>query len=417
MEGTAARPVHDAARGQRRAGIAVMRIPAAAAGLMAGLAAWCGLDGGTTTDGVVFTDVTEQAGIRFRHTNGASGQKYLVETMGPGCAFVDYDADGYLDIFLVNGGLLPGFGSKGPIANALYRNNRDGTFTDVTGKAGVAGGGGYGMGVAAADYDNDGLADLFVSGFRSSLLYHNHGDGTFREVGERAGIRRQEWGTSAAFFDYDRDGWLDLYVANYMDYRLEQNPYCGVPGKYRSYCHPDEFRGAAGTLYRNQGDGTFRDASAASGIGAHVGKGLGAVAADFNQDGFPDLYIANDAVANFLFLNNGDGTFTETGALAGAAYSGDGKAQSGMGAAAGDFNQDGRPDILVTNLSNEGHTLYRNDGNGYFSDVTFPAGVGKPSLLLTGWGTGFADYDNDGDEDIVAAHGHVMDNVELVNPT
>ena len=374
-----------------------------------------GADSPGETTRVEFIDIANEAGIDFRHVNAATGQKYLVETMAPGCAFLDYDGDGYLDIYLVNGAPLPGFESEVRPANALYKNNGDGTFRDVTREAGVEGPG-YGMGVAAGDYNNDGFPDLYVTNYGSSLLYRNNGDGTFSETAKAAGVNNSSWGTSAAFFDYDNDGWLDLYVANYVEFRLENNIYCGVRSKYRSYCHPDEFSGVPDVLYRNNADGTFADVSKSAGIADPVGKGLGVVAADFNQDGYQDIYVANDAAPNFLYINRGDGTFEEIGTLAGASYSLDGKAQSGMGAAVGDYDGDGYDDIFVTNLSNEGHTLYRRDGSDlFFSDVTFPSGIGGASLLLTGWGTGFFDYDNDGDEDIFVTNGHVMDNIELLN--
>ena len=364
---------------------------------------------------VEFVDITDEAGIDFRHVNAATGQKYLVETMAPGCALFDYDGDGYLDIYLVNGAPLPGYQPEVRPANALYKNNRDGTFRNVTSQAGVEGSG-YGMGVTAGDYNNDGFTDLYVTNYGSSLLYRNNGDGTFSETAESAGVNNSAWGTSAAFFDYDNDGWLDLYVANYVDFRLKNNIYCGVRSKYRSYCHPAEFSGVPDVLYHNNGDGTFSDVGERAGIADPAGKGLGVVAADFNQDGYQDIYVANDAVSNFLYINRGDGTFEEIGTLAGVAYSSNGKAQSGMGVAVGDYDGDGYDDIFVTNLSNEGHTLYRREGEDFFfRDVTFPSGVGRPSLLLTGWGAGFFDYDNDGDEDILVANGHVMDNVELLN--
>jgi enediyne biosynthesis protein E4 len=364
---------------------------------------------------VQFTDITSQAKIAFKHTTGATGQKYLMETMGSGCAFLDFDGDGYLDIYFVNGGILPGFTPSGELRNALYRNNGDGTFTDVTEKAGVQGHG-YGMGVVAGDYNNDGFPDLFVTNFGSSILYRNNGDGTFTEVTERAGVNNKLWGTSAAFFDYDNDGFLDLFVCNYVDYSLANNTYCGTYPKFRAYCSPDNFTGVGCVLYHNNGDGTFTDVSERAGIAGAKGKSLGVVTADFNGDGYQDIFVANDQVANFLFLNNKDGTFQEIATLAGAGYTANGTAQSGMGVAAGDYDGDGKLDVFVTDLSFQGYSLFHNDGDQNFSDASSPSGVGPASLLLSGWGVVFADYDNDGDEDIFAVSGHVMDNVERLSP-
>ena len=365
---------------------------------------------------VGFVDVTARSGISFRHVNAATGRKYLVETMGPGCAFVDYDRDGYLDLYLVNGQALPGFQPSGLLTNQLYRNNGDGTFTDVTEAAGVEGPG-YGMGVAVGDYDNDGFPDLYVTNYGPNLLYRNNGNGTFTDVSRRARVDHESWGASAAFFDYDRDGDLDLYVTNYVAFDLRNNPFCGIGSHSRSYCHPDHFNGVSDVLYRNDGDGSFSDVTREAGVFNRAGKGLGLVAADFNRDGYQDLYVANDSVANFLYLNQQGRRFSEVGFFSGSAYSGYGEPQAGMGVATADYDGDGWADILVTNLSLEGYVLYRNETGDRFADVTFPAGIGAPSLLLTGWGTGFFDYDNDGDQDLIVTNGHVIDNIEVSQDT
>jgi hypothetical protein len=362
-----------------------------------------------------FTDVSARAAIKFRHESSATGQKFLLETMGSGCAFLDFDGDGYQDIYFVNGGLLPGSRTTVRPSNALYRNNRDGTFTDVTDRAGVQGCG-YGMGVVAADYNNDGLTDLFVTNFGSCILYRNNGDGTFTDVTAASGLKNGAWGTSAAFFDYDNDGFLDLFICNYVDFSLDHNVYCGAPDRGRGYCSPENFQGSPCALFHNNGDGTFTDVTVQSGIARLKCKALGVVTADFTGNGYQDIYVANDRIENMLFLNRGDGTFEEAGELSGAAFTASGRAQSGMGVAAADIDGDGRPDIVVTNLSLEGYSLFHNDGRGLFTDVSFPRGVGAPSLMLTGWGVAFFDYDNDGREDLIAVNGHAMDNVSLASP-
>ena len=367
---------------------------------------------------IQFVDVTAEAGIRFRHVNGAKGDYHLPETIGSGGAFFDYDIDGDLDLYLVNSGDLTGTASEGTYTSILYRNNGDGTFTDVTDTAGVGNSGNYGMGAACGDYDNDGDPDLYVTNFGANVFYRNNGDGTFTDVTESAGVGDALWGTSATFFDYDRDSYLDLYVANYVRYSLDvtYRP-CGVHG-IRTHCHPKNFDGAPDRLYRNNGDGTFTDATQAAGFGGiggpHSGKGLGVVAADFNNDGEPDVYVANDDTPNFLFYNNGDGTFTETGLLAGCAFSFDGVAQAGMGVDAGDFDGDGNLDIFVTNLSHETNALYRNNGDGTFSDIVYEANLGKESYLFVGFGTRFFDYDNDGYSDIFIANGHIIEAIAQV---
>lgn len=365
---------------------------------------------------VTFTDATSAAGLHFMHWNGASPRKYVLETMGSGAAFFDYNNDGWLDIYLVNGGGVPGHPPPGPLRHALYRNKGDGTFDDGTAKAGVGGNGYYGMGVAAADYDGDGWTDLFVTAFGANVLYHNQGDGTFADVTERAGVKGGGWSTSAAFLDYDRDGQLDLFVARYVDYSFDRNVTCGDPARgIIAYCHPDIYDGTRSLLYRNNGDGTFADLSQATGIAEHLGKALGVVAADFNNDGWIDLYVANDSMRNFLFRNRGNGTFIEVGIPSGVALDEGGRPVASMGTAAGDYDGDGRLDIVVTNLDREYNNLYRNVGD-FFADTSFQTGFGPPSLPLVGWGTGFFDYDNDGDLDVLVVNGHVIDNIEEFRP-
>ena len=374
-----------------------------------------GAGGTTLTEAPIlkFVDVTQVKEITWRHVNGATEEKFLIETMGGGGGFLDYNRDGRLDLYLVDSGCHRFSGDCVPAGNALYRQNADGTFTDVTTQAGVAGGG-YGMGVAVGDYNNDGYQDLYVTNVGPNQLFRNNGDGTFTDVTAESGTGDPHWGTSAAFFDYNRDGLLDLFVANYLTWDYDPNPFCGErrPG-YRSYCHPDLFLGIASRLYRNNGDGTFTDVSEASGIALAEGKALGVVAFDFNRDGWLDLYVANDAVRNFLFRNNGDGTFEEIGLLAEVAYGFAGKPESGMGTDAGDFDGDGWVDLFVTNIDYEANNLHRNDVDGTFTDITVAAELGSLALLTSGFGTRFVDYDNDGDLDLVVLNGHVLDNIHL----
>ncbi|MBI4483453.1 MAG: CRTAC1 family protein [Acidobacteria bacterium] len=365
---------------------------------------------------IVFTDVAAAAGLDFVHWNGASPEKYSLETMGSGAAFLDYDGDGWLDIYLVNGGTVPGHPAPAPVRHALFRNKRDGTFVNVTSRARVGGNGRYGMGVAAADYDGDGWTDLYITAFGRNILYRNLGDGTFADETDRAGVAGGGWSTSAAFFDYNRDGGLDLLVARYVDYAFERNVVCGDPARQiRAYCHPDIYDGLPSLLYRNNRDGTFTDVSRESGIAQHIGKSLGVVAADFDEDGWMDLYIANDSVPNFLFRNRGNGTFEEIGIRMGVALDEGGRPQAGMGTAAGDYDGDSHLDIIVTNLDREYNNLYRNLKD-FFADVSFESGFAAPSLPLVGWGTGFFDYDNDGDLDALVANGHVIDNIQQLRP-
>ena len=367
---------------------------------------------------VVFNDILPQSGITFRHVSGASEEKYLIETMGAGCGLIDYDNDGWLDIYFVNGGPTRAFKPAEPLRNALYRNNRDGTFTDVTLKAGVPGNGAYGMGVAVGDYDNDGFADLLITNFGPNQLYRNRGDGTFVDVTAGAGVGDAQWGASAAWFDFDRDGWLDLYVTNYLDFTYDKNPFCGerTAGR-RGYCHPDHYDGVPDLLYRNNHDGTFTEVGRKAGIASTEGKGLGVVAGDINGDGWPDIYVANDSVRNFLYRNNRDGTFTDIGLISGAGFDENGRPQAGMGTDMADYDGDGLPDLFVTNLDTEYNTLYRNLGRELFQDVTIRRGLGSEiNKSYVGFGVCFLDYDNDGWKDILVANGHVLDNVSLSRP-
>ena len=365
---------------------------------------------------VQFVDVTAEAGINFQHINGAEGAYHLPETLGAGGAFFDADNDGYLDIYLVNSGYWDTSSSVKQALSALYHNDGDGTFTDITATAGVGNRGNYGQGAACADYNNDGNVDLYVTNFGTNVLYRNNGDGTFTDVTRTAGVGDPGWSSSATFLDYNRDGHLDLFVVNYLVYSIDV-PYlpCGE-GETQTYCHPSLFEGAPDRLYRNNGDGTFTDVSQETGVGGiggmFHGKGLGVVSADFNNDGASDLYVANDDTRNDFFYNNGDGTFSEISLLAGCAYSFDGIAQAGMGVAADDYNGDGWLDIFVTNLSYETNALYRNNGDGTFTDVIYESHLGKESFHFVGFGTGFFDADNDGWRDIFIANGHIIDNIE-----
>jgi len=370
-----------------------------------------------TRPAIQFADVTVKAGIGFVHKSGASADKRMFETFGSGVAWIDYDHDNFPDLFFVNG--------TPDSPNALYHNNRDGTFTDVTARAGVAGVKGTGSlvvakaGAAVGDFDNDGYLDLYVTAFGPNALYRNNHDGTFSDVTRSAGVAGPptEWSTSAGFIDIDRDGDLDLYVVNYLDYRLADNPYCGqAKAGYRMYCHPAMFDGVADRLYRNNGDKTFTDISKQSGIANPAGKGLGVTFCDFDRDGRTDIYVANDTVRNFLYRNNGDGTFVDVAYGAGVGYDGSGKPQAGMGTDCADVDNDGLPDIFVTNYSEELNTLYQNRGQGVFEDVTAAAGLGSGFLPL-GFGTALYDADNDGDLDIHVTNGHVIDNVSLYRPT
>jgi len=355
---------------------------------------------------IEFVDVTAPAGLRWQPGPLAPRGLNLVETMGGGGGLVDVDDDGLLDVYLVSYSL--------DAHDALFRNNGDGTFADVTARAGLVPGM-RGMGLAAADYDGDGWTDLYVSGYRASRLYHNEGDGRFREVGARAGLANARWGTSAAFFDYDADGDLDLFVCNYLDF----DPTGAVPCQMieeRPFCAIERFRGSPSALYRNNGDGTFTDVSAAAGVANPAGKGLGVVAADFDDDGRVDLFQANDTAPNFLYRNRGDGTFEDIGLRAEVAYDAAGHALGAMGVDAEDVNGDGRLDVFVANFTNQANSLFRNEGRGVFRESAAALGLAAPSVPLSGFGARFLDYDNDGAVDLLVANGHPFEPVARVWP-
>jgi hypothetical protein len=369
---------------------------------------------GTTPSGfVTFEDATAASGIDFRHVNGATGSKYMVETLGSGLCVFDYDGDGRQDVYFVQSGRLPGYEPAETPRSALFRNLGGGRFAAVPGAAGAAGPDRYGFGCVAGDVDGDGDRDLYVTYYGPSVLYRNDG-GRFVDVTAGAGVGNPLWGTGAALVDYDGDGDLDLYVANYVGWNLEENPYCGEerPG-YRTVCHPKNFDSQPDVLYRNRGDGTFENVTSRAGIDDRTGKGLGVTVVDFDDDGDEDIYVANDDTPNFLFRNEGNGTFREIGELAGVALSEDGVPQAGMGTDAGDFDNDGLFDLFVTNLAEETNELYRNIGGGLFEHATSRAGLGAPSLLYLGFGTFFFDPDLDGDLDLFVTNGHIIDNIAL----
>ena len=350
------------------------------------------------------------SGIRWRHTNGRSPEYYLPETTGAGCAFLDYDNDGWMDIYLVNSGKCDFYDPNPPLRNALYRNNRDGTFTDVTEKAGVAGGG-YGMGVAVGDYNGDGFPDIYLTQYGRSILYRNNGDGTFTEVTEKAGVSAPGWATSAVWLDYDNDGKLDLFVCRFADFDRSKNQFCGnTQTKERYYCLPRVYPPARSWLFHNNGDGTFHDVTEETGIGKALGKAWGVVATDVNNDGWMDLFVSNDTVQNFLFMNH-KGKFQEMALEAGIGFSPDGRARSGMGVDSADLDQDGWEDLFVANVDQEMYSLYRNNRDLTFDDLAGPLGIGRATRLMSGWGLKFFDYDNDGNLDLFLANGHPDDKV------
>jgi len=363
-----------------------------------------------------FEDVTASAGIQFTHDRGASDRRYMVEIAGGGVIVLDYDGDGLPDLYFVNGAPLPG--STGPApGNALYRNRGDRTFVDVTDAAGVRGGG-YGMGGASADIDNDGDSDLFVTAFGPDLLYRNNGDGTFTEVSAKAGFGDPRWSTSATFVDINADGLVDLYVCNYLDFTLENHKRCfGLGKKIEAYCHPEEYNGVGDLLYLNRGDGTFQDISETAGVvNPAEGKGLGVVAGDYDNDGDPDLYVANDTTRNFLYRNDGGGNLTDVGLESGVGFNEKGLPEAGMGTDWGDMDRDGWLDLIVTNFDFEKNTLYRNLGGGLFIDGTSAAGLGDRSMTELGFGCDLADFDNDGWLDLAIVNGHILDNIAEIQP-
>ena len=358
--------------------------------------------------------------IDFVHTSGKSAQKYLPESTGAGCAFFDYDNDGWMDIYLVNSGPCDFWTPAKALRNALYHNNRDGTFTDVTEKAGVVGGG-YGMGAAVGDYDGDGFPDLYVTQYGRSILYHNNGDGTFTDVTEKAGVAAPGWASSAVWFDYDNDGRLDLFVGRFVDFSKTKHHVCKAPNVsalagLNEYCYPRIFDPMPSWLFHNNGDGTFTDVSQKMGIADNPGKAWGVVATDINNDGFLDLFVANDTTANFLFANRKGKRFEEIGFTAGVAYGPGGKARSGMGVDSADYDQDGWMDLFVTNLDHEFYGLYRNEHDESFADRAAPAGVARASQMMSGWGAKFFDFDNDGLLDLLIANGHPDDLIDKITP-
>jgi hypothetical protein len=381
-------------------------------GLLAAGAVWAAAP--PAFDAIVFEEVAAARGVRFVTNPSRTERKHQPETMVSGVALFDFDNDGWLDIYAVNGATMTGLDKSDPVHwNRLFRNGGDGTFSDVTEAAGVRGRG-YDLGVATGDYDNDGWTDLFVAGLRRNTLLHNNGDGTFRDVTEAAGLSRPDpkygtlWAVAAAFMDYDRDGLLDLFVSNYCVWDPATEPACGEPAA-RDYCHPRQYAGLPNSLFRNNGDGSFQDVSEAAGIRAHIGKGMGLGVADFDDDGWLDVFVSNDTLPSFLFMNDRDGTFTESGFERAVALTERAEAVSGMGADARDVDNDGRPDIFQTALANESFPLFRNLGKAMFEDVTIPTGVAALSRPRAGWGNGIVDLNNDGWKDLFVACADVMD--------
>ncbi len=365
-----------------------------------------------------FENVSETAGLSFTLDQHPTPEKHMVETMAGGLAVFDYDGDGLPDIFFTNGAPLPGLQKKTPADwNRLFRNNGGLRFTDVTETAGVRGVG-YATGAAAADYDNDGRIDLFVAGVQHNQLLRNTGNGRFEDVTAAAGIANYKWSVAAGWFDYDNDGWLDLFIVNYVDWTPETNKFCGDRTKdVRVYCHPKQYAGLANALYRNRHDGTFEDVSVRSGIAKYIGKGMSVAFADYDGDGFTDVFVTNDAIPNFLFHNRGNGTFEEVGLMAGVSVPASGRPVSGMGVDFRDYDNDGRPDIFLTALTGETFPLFKNEKTGFFRDVTYESGLGPGTVRLSGWGALLADLDNDGFKDAVTANSHANDRIDAFEAT
>jgi hypothetical protein len=369
---------------------------------------------GAGDPGFRLVNVTAAAGIDFQHNSGAFDRKFLPETLGPGCAFLDYDGDGWLDILLVNGMDWPGH-KKRRSTLRLYRNNRNGTFADVTERAGLAGAEMYGMGVAVADYDNDGLPDILITAVGQNRLFKNTGKGTFLDVTDKAGLGgRSSFSTSAMWFDFDRDGHLDLFVCNYVKWSPEHDIYCSVDGKRKSYCTPEAYHGSTCWLFRNRGDGTFEDVTAKSGIFDTTSKSLGVALVDYDRDGWPDVFVANDTQPNKLYHNLRNGTFEDVAVRAGVAFSEDGKARAGMGVDVADYDNSGTPGIVITNFDNEMMALYRNGRGGAYTDVSVKSGIGQPSRNSLGFGCAFCDVNLDGWLDLVAANGHIDETARVL---
>jgi hypothetical protein len=363
---------------------------------------------------IEFTDVTAQAGIRFKHNSGAFGKKYLPETIGSGCAFIDYDNDGWQDILLVNSTNWPEQ-KGGKSFPALYHNNKDGTFTNVTVQAGLAVDM-YGIGVTVGDYDNDGNDDIYITCVGPNHLFRNLGNGKFADVTAKAGVGDPGFSTSAVWFDYDNDGKLDLFVGNYVEWSPEKDIYCTLDNKNKSYCTPQTYKGQSATLYHNRGNGTFENTTQKAGLSDPSGKTLGIALLDYDTDGWLDLFVANDTEPNKLYHNNKNGTFTDEGIAAGVAFSAAGTARAGMGVDAADYDGSGRPSVIIGNFTNESMALYHNDGSGLFSDEAAASGIGKLSAQSLTFATFFFDYDLDGLLDIFAANGHVSDDIAVVQP-